>query len=365
MSSSGASLELGIDIGSVDGVVLVHPPGGVVRLLQRIGRGGHEPGSVRRGLILAASAAELLEATVTAAAGRAGQQDALRIPAAPLDVLCQHLLGMAVFRFCDPDQAFALVRRAFPYRDLSRVDFDACLNYLSGRHADGCSWLPARLRLGRDAVHARPDEATARLLRRNLGTILTEEARSVRLTDDAPVGQVDEAFADRLQPGDRFVLDGRCLEFKRLEDRALKVEEVVGRPRVPHWAGEGWATASASPARLYLLRTLAAEALRDGPAALESLLRQDYACEAEAAADLTAYFVGQECVSEIPCPDTCLIECVPGDGGCAYYVHTPLNRAANDAARAGSRPTAPCSRSWPGRRVHRGRPGISPRGCAC
>jgi ATP-dependent helicase Lhr and Lhr-like helicase len=327
---SSASLELGIDIGSVDGVVLVHPPGGVVRLLQRIGRGGHEPGSMRRGLILAATAAELLEATVTAAAGRAGQQDALRPQAAPLDVLCQHLLGLAAQRFCEPEEAFALVRRAFPYRDLHRADLDACLDYLSGRHADGSSWLPARLRW-EGTRFTLVDEATARLLRRNLGTILTEEACAVRLTDDAPVGQVDEAFADRLQPGDRFVLDGRCLEFKRVEERALTVEEVVGHPRVPHWAGDGWPLAPDLARRLYLLRTLAAEALREGPAALAAVLRRDYGCAAAAAAELTAYFVRQECVSEIPGSDTCLIECVPSDGGRDYYVHTPLNRAGNDA----------------------------------
>src|SRR5579885_863839 len=208
---TSTSLELGIDIGSVDRVVLVHPPGGVVRLLQRVGRAGHGPGRRRRGLVLTASAAELLEAAVTVAAGLSGQHEPLRVPAHPLDVLCQQLLGMACERSWHPDEAFALVRRAYPYRNLPRPDFDACLDYLSGRGPGGAAWLPSRLRWQEDSFTVRSDR-TARLLRQNVGTILAEERRPVRLlpaeSPDAPpltsvVGDVDDPFADRLRPGDR------------------------------------------------------------------------------------------------------------------------------------------------------------------
>src|SRR5262249_13933619 len=156
----------------------------------------------------------------------------LRVPAFPLDVLCQQLLGMAALGSWTADEAFALVRRAFPYRDLPRADFNACLDYLSGRHVDGRPWLPARLRWDGDTFTL-ADVRTARLLRRNLGTILADEPRPVRLVDGSPVGHVDEAFADRLSPGDRFLLDGRCLEFRRCEEQALLVDEVMGRPVVP------------------------------------------------------------------------------------------------------------------------------------
>src|SRR5207253_2161736 len=124
---SSTTLELGIDIGSVDAVVLVHPPGGVVRLLQRVGRGGHGPGRPRRGLVLAASAAELLEAAVTASSGRGEQYEPLRLPVHPLDVLCQQLLGMAAQRPWQKHTALELVRRAAPFEGLSLQDFDACL----------------------------------------------------------------------------------------------------------------------------------------------------------------------------------------------------------------------------------------------
>jgi ATP-dependent Lhr-like helicase len=338
---SSTSLELGIDIGSVDTVVLVHPPGGVVRLLQRVGRGGHGPGRPRRGLVLTASSAELLEAAVTGAccASPAVQQEPLRVPTFPLDVLCQQLLGMAAQRPWSRAEAFELVRRAYPYRDLPRDDFDACLHYLSGRHADGGAWLPARLSWDGDAFTIL-DERTARLLRRNIGTIIAEEPRMVLLHEEGQwqgprpsrcVGHVDEAFAERLQPGDRFLLDGLCLEFRHSEGQTLVVEEVIGRPLTPRWGGEGWPLSADLAQRLYLLRVRAAEALREGPAALAELLRREYALEAQAVTLLTAYFQRQESFSEIPDGLGCLVEVVGSDTGTDYYVHTPLNRAGNDA----------------------------------
>jgi ATP-dependent Lhr-like helicase len=333
---SSTSLELGIDIGSVDLVVLVHPPGGVVRLLQRVGRSGHAPARTRRGLVLAANAAELLEAAVTAASSHASQAEPLQLPSHPLDVLCQQLVGLATQRWWTAEQAFALVRRAYPYAALPRADLDACLDYLSGRHADGRSWLPSRLRWdGDDFTIA--DENTARLLRRNLGTILADtkyEVRSIREDEEQPdlVGQVDEAFADRLQPGERFLLDGRCLQFQRRERDALLVTEVIGRrPPVPRWGGEGLRLSAELARRLFLLRLQAAEALRGGRAALQTLLERDYHLPACAVGLLADHFERQECVSEIPGITTCLIEAVRSSAGDEFYLHTPLHQAGNDA----------------------------------
>jgi ATP-dependent Lhr-like helicase len=338
---SSTSLELGIDIGTVDGVVLVHPPGDVVRLLQRVGRSGHGPDRPRRGLVLTATPAELLEAAITGASSHDAQCEPMRLPAYPLDVLCQQLLGLAAQASWSAAEAFQLVRGAFPYRDLPREDLDRCLDYLSGRRADGQSWLPARLRWDGDRFAIR-DERTARVLRRNIGTILAEEPRSVQqITHPAPtdidgekpvpVGQVEETFADRLQPGDRFLLDGRCLEFRRAAGQALLVAEVVGRPAVPRWGGEGWPLSTELAGRLFLLRIQAAEALRDGPDHLARLLRQDYGLGDPAVQTLSAYFQRQECVSEIPERATCLVETVATNFTTEYYVHTPLNRLANDA----------------------------------
>lgn len=336
---NSTSLELGIDIGSVDLVVLVHPPGGAARLLQRVGRAGRAPGRPRRGLVLAARAAELLDAAVTAGSSRSAQWEALRIPSHPLDVLCQHLLGLACGDIPPTvEDAFALVRRAYPYRDLSRTDFDECLAYLAGLHRDGSPWLPARLCLEGGEFRL-ADNAVPQLLRRNLGTILAEETRNVVLENPetldernlVAVGQLDEAYADRLKPGDRFLLDGRCLEYRRTEGRAMVVEETVGRPSVPRWESNGWPLSAELARRVYLLYSQAAELLREGAETLARLLREDYGLGESATAALVELFQRQECVSEIPESGDCLVEMVPAFGGADCYVHTPLNRAANDA----------------------------------
>ena len=337
------SLELGIDVGSVDLVALVHPPGGVVRLLQRVGRAGHGPGRVRRGLVFTSSAAELLEAVVTSASGRTAQCEPLRVPAHPLDVLCQQLAGMAAAATWTADEAFALVRQSYPYHDLPRGDFDSALAYLHGVHRDGRPWLPPRLRGDADRFSICNDR-TARLLRRNFGTILAEEravvmasnpvSRDAKRSADSTqteVGDVDQSFADRLQAGDRFLLDGRCLEFRRREGTTLIVDETPGRPATPRWGGDGLPLSTELARRLFLLRVQAAEALRDGPAGLAELLRSEYALVDDAAMLLMAYFQRQECISEIPDGTMLLIEEVLSDQGADYYLHTPMNRKGNDA----------------------------------
>jgi ATP-dependent Lhr-like helicase len=339
---SSTSLELGIDIGTVDLAVLVHPPGDVIRLLQRVGRAGHGPGRVKRGLVLTATEAELLEAAVTAASGQAGQCEPLRIPVHPLDVLCQHILGMAAAQTCAADEMFDLVRRAAPYLDLSRSDFDDCLAYLGCRSSASGDWLPPRLR-GDPTSFTILNQRIARLLRRNLGTIVADPTYEVHLSvraregeppvEDAVIGQVDRLFAERLRPGDRFLLDGRCLQVRSLrpEESILSVEEVSGRPVVPRWGGEGWPLSTELARRLYLLRVQAAESLREGPDALTQMLRRDYALDDTAVLKLAAFFQRQECVSEIPDTANCLVEAIAHDQGADYYIHTPLNRLGNDA----------------------------------
>ncbi len=334
---SSTSLELGIDIGTVDHVIFVHPPGGVVRLLQRVGRSGHGPNQPRRGLLLTASAGELVEAVVTAGGGRDGRIEPVRVETNPLDVLCQQIVGLAMTGLWSAAAAFELIRRATPFRDLSRSDFDACLAYLGGRGSDDEDWLPSRLAWEGDCFTI-ADERTARLLRRNLGTILTEDSRSIRLREHRegeattrPLGDVDEVYADRLQPGDRFVLDGRCVELKEQNAESLIVEEALGRPETPRWIGSGVPMSGELARRIYLFRVHAGETLREGESALRSWLAGEWKLEANVADTLADWLSEQERFSEIPTLTGLLIERVPMQSCCEYFLHTPLSRAANEA----------------------------------
>jgi ATP-dependent Lhr-like helicase len=337
---SSTSLELGIDIGSVDGIVFVHPPGSTLRLLQRLGRSGHRPGITRRGLILTASARGLIEATVTAACARHGQIEALRVLDRPLDVLCQHLAGMAITRTWTIEDAYALVRRAFPYRNLHIDTVRACVEYLAGKNNDIVTWLPARLRCAGDSFTI-ADERTARLVRRNFGTIISEDPCRVRMpraanADDAEkrttaIGEVDEVYADRLQPGDRFMLDGRCLELRQREGKSLLVEEVLGRPEVPRWHGSGPPMSIDLASRICVFRVRAAESLRESRDALHTMLRGEYHLDPAATASVAHHIARQETISEVPDGRTLLIERLSNQSCVEYYFHTPLPCPANEA----------------------------------
>jgi ATP-dependent Lhr-like helicase len=142
---------------------------------------------------------------------------------------------------------------------------------------------------------------------------------------------VDETFADRLQPGDRFVLDGRCLEYRRQEAMALVVSEVMGRPQTPHWVGTGLPLSADLARRIYFFRMRAAEALRDGPVALNQLLRDEYGLEQGGSEELRHLLNLQETVSEVPDLTALLIESVRTIWTSEYYLHTPLNKAGNEA----------------------------------
>ncbi|HRE08943.1 MAG TPA: DEAD/DEAH box helicase, partial [Opitutaceae bacterium] len=126
------SLEMGIDIGSVDTVVMISAPKGVARALQRVGRSGHSMGETSHGLLVATNINDLAECAVTALCMKQRALEPVRFSRNPLDVLAQHLVGMAVFASVTPDEAYACVRRSQPFRDLDRGDFDRVVRYLEG-----------------------------------------------------------------------------------------------------------------------------------------------------------------------------------------------------------------------------------------
>ncbi len=329
---TSTSLELGIDIGSVDQVVLVHPPGGAARLLQRLGRSGRGPGKPRRGIVYTSNTADLLEAVVTAGAGQSGQLEPLRVRRNPLDVLCQQLVGMSIEQPWTAAEAFDLVRGAYPFRDLSLGDFSDCLKYLSG---GGNHELPARLGWDGDRFQV-AGSRTARIYRMNAGTILGEDVREVRIDAGPAVGSVTSFFADRLLPGDRFLLDGRCLELTHGNGEELLVREAPGFPATVRWASGYWSMPQALAERLWCFRVRAKEALLEGAARLAQFLAEEYDLRGPAAERLVALFDEQEALSEIPVAGL-FVEASPSTTGehLDYSFHLPLSAGGAEAvARA-------------------------------
>jgi len=337
---TSTSLELGVDIGTADLTVMVGLPGSVSRCLQRVGRSGHQVGAGSVGLLLAATPAELAGAVVTAAAAREGRVEPLRPVKAPLDVLCQQLIGLACEGEQSCDQAFALVTRAGPMETLSRADFDACLSFLAGDLASppgafepepGAAprWTAPRVwRQG--GLFGVRNGRVARWFRSNVGTITSEE--SVRVTaDGVDVGTLEGAYAERLQPGDRFVLDGRSLEFRRLEGLTVHARAGGGEPSLPRWSSDRQSLTAELARDLALFRDEAARRLGDGPGSLLGWLRAAHGLDADSAAVLVALFEGQERLSEVPGPGTLLVEESPHEEGLTYTFHAPLGRSACEA----------------------------------
>ncbi len=338
---TSTSLELGVDIGSADLTVLVGLPGGVSRCLQRVGRSGHRPGVATRGLLLAATAAEIAGAAVTVKAAREGRVEPLRPIAAPLDVLCQQILGMACAGEWSADDAFALLRRAAPFADLPRTDFDACLAFLAGDFASPAGafepepgaaprWTAPRLwkHQGRFGLRSR---RVARWFRANVGTITSEESVRVDI-DGTLVGTLEGAYAERLQPGDRFVLDGRALEFRRLDGLTVHAQPSGGgEANLPRWSSDRQSLSAELARDLAAFRDHASKVHAEGPAALRAWLSEAFGLEPRAADVLEDLFEAQEQLSEIPQPGALLVEESPDAEGISYAFHVPLARSACEA----------------------------------
>jgi len=235
-----SSLDLGIDWGSVDLVVQVGAPKGASRLIQRIGRANHRLDEPSRALLVPGNRFEYLECRAATEAVRAHSFDG--DPPAPggLDVLAQHILGVACSAPFTADALFAEVTSAAPYAGLARRDFDDTLGFVAtGGYALGAYDRFRRLALDEATGAYRlatPD--AARQYRMNVGTIVQATMLKVRLNRGPILGEVEEYFVQGLVPGDTFIFSGRMLRFVGLHDmQVLAVDGGTGDPKVPAYGG--------------------------------------------------------------------------------------------------------------------------------
>ncbi|ASJ10735.1 helicase [Thermococcus sp. P6] len=327
---TSTSLELGIDIGTIDLVVLIGSPKSVNRALQRIGRSGHRLHDVSRGIILALDRDDLVEVTVLAHNARNRRLDRVRIPRNPLDVLAQHLLGMALNRVWEVEEAYRVVKRAYPYRDLPFEDFMSVLRYLAGEYVGleerkvyAKIWLE-------DGKFGRRGKMTRVIYYMNTGTIPDEAKIRVYTVDKQLIGTVEEEFAERLMPGDVFVLGGRTYEFLRSRGNRIYVVPREGaKPTIPAWFSEMLPLSFDLALDVQRFRGEIAGLLKNPRA--ERFLMKKYGIDLRAARAILAYFREQEKYSTIPDERTVLVEEVLGDKRNRYFFHTLIGRRANDA----------------------------------
>jgi ATP-dependent Lhr-like helicase len=238
-----SSLDLGIDWGGVDQVIQLGAPKGVSRLLQRVGRANHRIEEASRAVLVPANRFEVLECEAAMLGVAARELDGDPPRPGGLDVLAQHLMGMACSAPFHPDAAYAEVRGAAPFAALARKDFDDVLQFVENGGYALAAYDRYR-KLFRDSeglVHAR-SERIARQHRMNIGTIVEAPLLKVRLVGKkrfGPVlGEVEEYFINLLRPGDTFMFAGRLLRFIRVHEMAAEVMEGGGGdPMVPAYEG--------------------------------------------------------------------------------------------------------------------------------
>ncbi len=235
-----ASLELGIDVGTVDLVCQIGSPRAIATGLQRIGRAGHWISAIPKGRLFATTRDELLECAALVRAMNSGRLDQITVPAEPLDILAQQIVAAAATQTWSEDDLFALVRRAFPYRALERGAFDAILRML----ADGIATNRGRglAYLYHDRInHRLKGRRGARLAAITSGGAIPDTANYavVAEPDGTVVGSVDEDFAVESLAGDIMLLGNTSWRIKGVEMGKVRVEDAHGAPpNIPFWRGE-------------------------------------------------------------------------------------------------------------------------------
>ena len=333
---SSTSLELGIDIGSIDLVVLLGSPKSVARALQRIGRSGHRLSATSKGRIIVLDRDDMVECAVLMKAAVEKKIDRIHIPKNALDVLAQQIYGIAIAEKTHVMDVYNMVRRSYCYGDLELKDFNEVVDYLSGRHVS----------LEDRRVYAKiwHDEETGMIGRKgrmsrviymtNIGTIPDETFVSVKIAGSGHVvGKIDEAFLERLRKNDVFMLGGDRYEFLYAKGMVAYVNANVYRPpTIPSWFSEMLPLSFDLAIEIGKLRRLVEEKFNHGKSKkdiMEFLNRYLYV-DRNTASSIYGYFREQYLYSEIPSDGKIVMESFADRGRKYVVVHSLYGRRVND-----------------------------------
>ncbi len=334
-----ASLELGIDIGDVDLVCQLGSPRSIATFLQRVGRANHAVGGVPKGRLFPLSRDELVECTALIDAVRRGELDHLTIPDKPLDVLAQQIVAEVAAREWGEDELFDLVRRAYPYRSLTRAEFDAVVKMLS----EGLSTRRGRQSayLHRDAVNRRlRARRGARLVALTNGGAIPDNADFQVILEPAEIliGTLNEDFAIESMPGDIFQLGNHSYLIRRIEAGRVRVADAEGAPpSIPFWLGEAPGRSEELSAAVSRLRAeIDARLGHLSQASIEAAiawLRAEHGLSEAAARQLTEYLAGAKGVlGLLPTQEQIVFErFFDESGGMQFLIHAPFGSRINKA----------------------------------
>ncbi|PYT37939.1 MAG: ATP-dependent DNA helicase, partial [Acidobacteria bacterium] len=337
-----ASLELGIDIGSVDLVCQIGTTRSIATLLQRVGRSGHSVGGFPVGRLFPLTRDELVECAALLDSVRRGELDRLSIPEAPLDILAQQIVAAVCCQEWRADDLYDMTRRAYPYRSLPRERFDDVVDML----ADGFS-----VKRGRRAAFLFYDRVNGRLRARKgarLAAITsggaipdTADYTVVLEPEGTAVGSVNEDFAIESMAGDIFQLGNTSWRILKIEPGKVRVEDARGQPPgIPFWVGEAPARTAELSAAVSRLREEVERRLdeADGPADRDHpparrFLETDVGLAPEAAEQIVDYLAAaRAALGVVPSQKTIVLErFFDESGGMQLVLHSPFGRRINFA----------------------------------
>ena len=336
-----ASLELGIDIGSVDLVCQLGPTRSISTLLQRVGRAGHFRGGVPKGRLFPLSRDELVECGAMLRSLKAGELDRLIIPEKPLDVLSQQLVAAAARQDWEESQLFEMARRAWPYRNLAREEFDSVVHML----AEGFS-----TKRGRRAALLHHDGVNHRLrARRGAGLVALTSGGAIPDNADYRVlvepgetfvGTVNEDFAVESLAGDVFQLGNTSWKILNVNSGVVRVEDARGQPpTIPFWLGEAPGRTAELSHAVSVLRGDIEQILREHPqkeagrAAVAGFLCREIGLPDSGGRQLADYFVTSwQALGVIPSQQKIVMErFFDESGGMQLVIHSPFGIGVNRA----------------------------------
>ncbi len=234
-----SSLDLGVDFSPVDRVIQIGSPKGVARLMQRAGRSGHQPKGVSRVTCVPTNALELIELSAARSAMQAKRIESRLACEKPFDVLAQHLVTCALADGFDADDLFQEVTTTAAYQHLTREEWLWTIDFVV-RGGQSLRAYPDYHRLTRDASgrYVVTSKQIAHRHRVSIGTIVGESALQVKYQKGSKLGTIEESFASKLKPGDKFNFAGKVLEFIRIFEQAVYVRKAKGTANtVPRWMG--------------------------------------------------------------------------------------------------------------------------------
>jgi ATP-dependent Lhr-like helicase len=337
-----ASLELGIDIGPVELVCQIGSPRSIATFLQRVGRSNHSRGGVPKGRLYPLTRDELVECAALIGAVRTGRLDAIVLPRMPLDVLTQQVVAEVGAQEWRTDDLYALVRRAAPFMDLTREQFDAVITLVA--HGVETGRGPRGRYVFHDGVNGElRGRKGARLAALTSGGAIPEvgDYRVVAEPDDTFIGTVNEDWAVESMAGDIFLLGTHSWQIRRIEAGVVRVRDAgAAPPTIPFWLGEAPARTVELSEEVSTLRERVAASLDGGdPDGARSWLTETTGVGAEAATMLVDYIaVGRAMLGTTPTRDRLVLERFFDEtGGMQLVIHSPyggrINRALGLALR--------------------------------